>query len=121
MGSEIIEKHITLDRNMKGTDQIGSLGPEGIYRMVRDLRLLNMSLGKKELHICDDVKGAQIKLERSIATNKTLSAGQKITENDIHLLSPGDGFKWTEKNNVFGKTASCEIPKNEIVYPKMLS
>ena len=121
MGSEIIEKHITLDRNMKGTDQIGSLGPEGIYRMVRDLRLLNMSLGKKELHICDDVKGAQIKLERSIATNKTLSAGQKITENDIHLLSPGDGFKWTEKNNVIGKTASCEIPKNEIVYPKMLS
>ncbi len=121
MGSKIIEKHITLDRNMKGTDQIGSLGPEGIYRMVRDLRLLNISLGKKELHICDDVKGAQMKLERSIATNKTLSAGQKITENDIHLLSPGDGFKWTEKNNVIGKTANCEIPKNEIVYPKMLS
>lgn len=121
MGSKIIEKHITLDRNMKGTDQIGSLGPEGIYRMVRDLRLLNMSLGKKELHICDDVKGAQMKLERSIATNKTISSGQQITENDIHLLSPGDGYKWNEKSNVIGKTANCEIPKNEIVYPKMLS
>ncbi len=121
MGSKIIEKHITLDRNMKGTDQRGSLGPEGIYRMVRDLRLLSMSLGKKGIHICDDVKETQIKLERSIATNKNISSGQKITENDIHLLSPGDGYKWNKKSNVIGKYANCEIPKNEIIYPKMLS
>ena len=120
LGSKIIEKHITLDRNMKGTDQIGSLGPDGIYRMVRDLRLLSLSLGKKELYICDDVKETQIKLERSIATNRTILKGQKIKENDIHLLSPGDGYKWTEKSNVIGKTTNCEIPKNEIVYPKML-
>ena len=38
MGASIIEKHITLDRNMKGTDHIGSLGPDGLQRMVRDLR-----------------------------------------------------------------------------------
>ena len=38
MGAEIIEKHITLDRRMKGTDQKGSLGADGIYRMVRDIR-----------------------------------------------------------------------------------
>ncbi len=30
MGAEIIEKHITIDRHMKGTDQAGSLGPDGV-------------------------------------------------------------------------------------------
>ena len=30
LGAEIIEKHITIDRRMKGTDQAGSLGPDGV-------------------------------------------------------------------------------------------
>ena len=44
MGAKIIEKHITLDRRMKGTDQAGSLGPDGVYRMVRDIRILDKSM-----------------------------------------------------------------------------
>ncbi|MEC8610166.1 MAG: N-acetylneuraminate synthase family protein [Bacteroidota bacterium] len=120
MGAKIIEKHITLDRNMKGTDQIGSLGPDGIFRMVRDLRLLEMSFGKKEIFISDDVKLARLKLERSIATNKRLYKGNIITENDIHLLSPGDGYKWSEKEQLRGKRVNCDIPKNELIYSNML-
>ena len=120
MGAKIIEKHITLDRNMKGTDQIGSLGPDGIFRMVRDLRLLEMSFGKKEIFISDDVKLARLKLERSIATNKRLYKGNIITENDIHLLSPGDGYKWSEKEQLIGKRVNCDIPKNELIYSNML-
>ena len=34
MGAKIIEKHITIDRKMKGTDQAGSLAIDGIERMV---------------------------------------------------------------------------------------
>ena len=36
MGAEIIEKHVTIDRRMKGTDQQGSLGPDGVNRMIRE-------------------------------------------------------------------------------------
>ena len=61
MGAEIIEKHITLDRKMKGTDQIGSLGTDGLNRMIRDIRLLEKSMGKKEIFICKDVDTAQKK------------------------------------------------------------
>ena len=97
MGAKIIEKHITLDRRMKGTDQAGSLGPDGLVRMIRDIRLMEMSLGNEEIFIEEGVKAAKDKLERSIATNKNLEAGDIITENDIHLLSPGDGVKWMNK------------------------
>lgn len=120
MGAEIIEKHITLDRNMKGTDQAGSLGIDGINRMMRDIRVMEMSLGKEELFIEPAVMAAKEKLERSIATNKIIKAGTKITAEDIHLLSPGDGYKWVDKAEIIGKVASMDIPKDEIIYKNML-
>ena len=121
MGAEIIEKHITLDRKMKGTDQIGSLGTDGLNRMIRDIRLLEKSMGKKEIFICKDVDTAQKKLERSVATKRELKKGDIIKEEDIQLLSPGDGYKWSDKNLVIGKSVNCNIPTNEIVYSNMLS
>lgn len=120
MGAKIIEKHITLDRTMKGTDQKGSLGPDGIFRMVRDIRVFEMSLGKEEIFIEPSVMASRIKLERSIATNKNLKAGHIITEQDIHMLSPGDGFKWAQKNEVVGKKVIKDISFNEIIYPNMI-
>lgn len=118
MGAKIIEKHITLDRKMKGTDQAGSLGIDGIHRMVRDIRVMEMSLGKEELFIDEAVKNAKVKLERSIATLRKMSAGETITEKDIHLLSPGDGYKWNEKESLIGKKLRCDLPANEIIYKK---
>jgi sialic acid synthase len=116
MGAKLIEKHITLDRRMKGTDQAGSLGPDGIYRMIRDIRLLDISLGAEEIFIEEAVRTSILKLERSIAVNRDMKTGETITENDIHLLSPGDGFKWMEKDNIIGKIMSRDIDKNEILY-----
>ena len=120
MGAEIIEKHITIDRHMKGTDQIGSLGPDGVNRMVRDIRIAERWLGTEDLYIEPNVQAAKIKLERSIATKKTLYPGDIIEERDIHLLSPGDGFKWSQKNEVVGKMVLKEISANEIIYPNYI-
>jgi sialic acid synthase SpsE len=116
MGAEMIEKHITLDRRMKGTDQAGSLGPEGVLRMVRDIRLTDMSMGKKEIFISDGAKSASRKLERSIATKTELKSGHLITESDVHMLSPGDGFRWSESSEVIGKTVVSDLSKDQIIY-----
>jgi 3-deoxy-D-glycero-D-galacto-nononate 9-phosphate synthase len=117
MGAEIIEKHITLDRQMKGTDQLGSLAIDGIYRMMRDIRNLDKSMGREEIYIEDSVTIAKEKLERSIATNKDITSGCIITADDIHMLSPGDGLKWTEKDKIIGKAVVKAVSKDEIIYP----
>jgi len=121
MGAKIIEKHITLDRRMKGTDQAGSLGPDGVHRMVRDIRILDESMGIEDIFIVPETAIAKEKLERSIATNKLLAKGSIITEEDIHMLSPGDGFKWTERHQVIGKIVKEAISENEVIYPDVLS
>lgn len=121
MGAEIIEKHITLDRNMKGTDHRGSLEPEGIWRMMRDIRNTEFAIGKYGIFVSEKVESTRIKLERSIATLRNIASGEIITETDLHMLSPGDGFKWAERNNIIGKKVRVSIPANEIIYPEMLS
>lgn len=121
MGAEIIEKHVTIDRRMKGTDQKGSLGPDGVNRMVRDIRYIEHSMGRNDLFIEDAVVASKVKLERSIASRHTIHKGDVITEADLHLLSPGDGLKWSQLSDVVGKKAIVEIAANEIIYPNQLS
>lgn len=45
LGATSIERHITLDRTMYGSDQAASLEPTGLTRMVRDVRRINMLMG----------------------------------------------------------------------------
>jgi sialic acid synthase len=120
LGAKIIEKHITIDRRLKGTDQAGSLGPDGVYRMIRDIRILDQSMGVEDIFIVPDTSAAKDKLERSIAAKLTLEKGTIISENDIHLLSPGDGFKWSERNQVIGKEVKITVPINEVIYKSNL-
>jgi len=120
IGAKIIEKHITLDRQMKGTDHMGSLGPDGINRLIRDIRLLEKSFGEKDIFIDPSTYTSKVKLERSIASNKELIKGTVIKEKDLHMLSPGDGLKWCEKDKIIGKTLNEKILKNEIIYLKNL-
>jgi N-acetylneuraminate synthase len=45
MGACIVERHITLERSMWGSDHAASLGTSGVIKLVRDIRLVEMSLG----------------------------------------------------------------------------
>lgn len=105
---------------MKGTDQAGSLGPDGVNRMIRDIRMTERWLGTEDLYIDQSVKSAKIKLERSIASLHELKKGDIISKNDLHMLSPGDGFKWSQISSVIGKKVKIDIPRNEIIYPNMI-
>jgi sialic acid synthase len=120
MGAKIIEKHITIDRRLKGTDQAGSLGPDGVNRMIRDIRILDESIGVEDVFIAEGVVEAKAKLERSVASKRKLTKGEVISENDIHLLSPGIGFKWSERSSVIGKIVAEDIEENEIITAKLI-
>ena len=120
LGAKVIEKHVTLDRNLKGSDHAGSLEPEGVWRMVRDIRNLESAMGEETMIASDASNNAKTKLERSIATRKKLSKGEVIKESDLFLLSPGDGYKWKDLSKVVGKRVKQNIPANEVIYSKYL-
>lgn len=115
LGAKIIEKHVTIDRRMKGTDQSNSLGPDGVNRMIRDIRFTEMSLGKKDIFLEPAVESAKLKLERSIASSRKILKGEVVTINDICLLSPGTGLRWSQNSDIVGKIARVDINEHELI------
>lgn len=53
LGAKMVERHLTLDRAMWGSDQAASLEPNGITRLVRDIRLIETSLGDGKKRVFD--------------------------------------------------------------------
>jgi N-acetylneuraminate synthase len=64
LGSCVVERHITLERSMWGSDQAASLGPSGVIKLVRDIRLVEMSLGNGVKQVYESEKPIIIKLRR---------------------------------------------------------
>ena len=44
IGAEWVERHITLDRNMWGSDQSSSIGPEGVFKLVRGIKAIESAI-----------------------------------------------------------------------------
>ena len=49
-----------------------------------------------------------------------MAAGDAIREEDLHMLSPGDGFKWDQLSEVVSRKLKNPVPANEVIYPKDL-
>jgi N-acetylneuraminate synthase len=64
LGACMLERHITLDRAMWGSDQAASIEPQGLMRLVRDIRSIEMSLGDGAKRVLADEVPIQKKLRR---------------------------------------------------------
>ena len=64
LGAAIIERHITLDRTMWGSDQAASVEPHGFARLVRDIRVVERALGDGEKRIYESEIPIREKLRR---------------------------------------------------------
>lgn len=64
LGACIVERHITLDRAMWGSDQAASIGPNGLNRMVRDIKLVPICLGDGKKRVWESEKPILDKLRK---------------------------------------------------------
>lgn len=64
MGAVFVERHITLNRSMWGSDQAASIEPQGLARLVRDVRVISEAMGDGVKRIYDGERAAMKKLRR---------------------------------------------------------
>jgi N-acetylneuraminate synthase len=64
LGAVFVERHITLDRSMWGSDQAASVEPQGLQRLIRDVRVISEAMGDGVKHIYDGELAAMKKLRR---------------------------------------------------------
>ena len=63
LGAEWVERHFTLDRTWKGTDHAASLEPDGLRRLVRDVKAVSHALTYKPAEILEIEKPQREKLK----------------------------------------------------------
>lgn len=67
LGATFIERHITLDRSMWGTDHSASLEPDGLKKLVRDIRIVELALGDGKKKVYDSEIPIRAKLRRVLS------------------------------------------------------
>ena len=91
LGARVIEKHFTVSHTAKGTDHAFSLMPEGMRKLVRDLRRVPLAVGdgvKRPLP--SEAKPLQ-KMGKQLVAARDLPAGHVLCEGDLAAKSPAEG------------------------------
>jgi N-acetylneuraminate synthase/sialic acid synthase len=104
LGARIVEKHFTLNRALKGTDHRFSLEPQGLRKLVRDLRRTRLALGDGHKSMYPSETDPIIKMAKKLVAARDLPAGHTLSEADIAMKSPGDGLPPYELDRVLGRT-----------------
>jgi N-acetylneuraminate synthase/sialic acid synthase len=91
LGARVIEKHFTLDHAMKGTDHAFSLMPDGMRRLVRDLRRVRPALGDGVKRPLPVERKPLEKMGKKLVAARDLELGHVLTTDDIAIKSPADG------------------------------
>ncbi|QOZ08462.1 acetylneuraminic acid synthetase [Bradyrhizobium sp. CCBAU 51765] len=94
LGAVVIERHITLDREMEGPDHAASLEPEEFKALVSGIREVEAARGEKlaERALSQGELINRENLAKSLVAARDLPAGTVISESDIAVKSPGQGL-----------------------------
>jgi len=115
-GVKVIEKHFTLDKEMKGPDHKASLDPKELKEWVEQIRALEKALGTFEKKPSKaELKIAKI-ARKSIVSIKALNKGDVLDENNIAVKRPGDGISPVEFEKIIGKRAKRNISIDTVIY-----
>ncbi len=115
MGALVIEKHFTLDRNMKGPDHKASLEPDELKNMIRAIRNVDIAMGSKIKRLTESEKENLIVARKSIVAGKKIKKGEILNENNITVKRPGNGISPVRWYEVLGKIAIRDFEKDEII------
>ncbi len=113
LGARIIEKHFTLNRAWKGTDQAFSLEPVGLRKLVRDLQRAHIAIGDGIKRPLPCESRSVLKMSKKLVASRDLPEGHLLTREDIAIKSPGDGMPPYELSNIVGKVIVRSLSEDE--------
>lgn len=113
LGARIFEKHFTLNRAWKGTDQAFSLEPMGLRKVVRDLERTKISLGDGVKRRFKSEEAPLFKMAKKIVAAKDLPAGTVLTAADLTYKCPNDGIPPYRVDEFIGKELKVALKKDD--------
>lgn len=115
LGTCMIEKHFTLDKDMPGWDHDISADPAEMKEIVNESKKVNMALGSYGRVVSRAEKDKMLKFRRSIVAKTNLEKGHVLEIGDLSFKRPGTGIRPDEVDYVLGRTLKRDIFGDELV------
>ena len=115
LGATVIEKHLTLDKNLPGPDHKASLDPDEFAAMVRAIRNIEQAMGDGiKRPSPSEIKNKPI-ARKSLVAAKPIRAGERFTTENVTTKRPGTGISPMRWDDVIGRVAARDIAAGEMI------
>lgn len=116
LGAEVVEKHFILNRSLGGPDSTFSMEPSEFKNMVEEVRNAEKTLGKVNYKMNEKDKLRR----RSLFAVKDIKEGEKITEENVRSVRPGNGLPPRFLTRVMGKKVLKNLKKGDPLTDKQI-
>ena len=110
LGASIIEKHLTLSRDIKGPDSSFSSEPQELETLVKTIRRVEKMLGKVCFEASEHEKHSLV-FRRSLFVVEDIKTNEEFTEKNVRSIRPGFGLHTRHLEEVIGCKAKAFISK----------
>ena len=115
LGSCVIEKHFTIDKNLPGPDHKASLEPHELSEMVKAIRNIEKGLGNGIKKPTDDEIKIKKLVRKSIVAKEDILKGSILTEEMLEIKRPGTGIEPKYLDELVGKELIEDIKKDDLL------
>jgi len=115
LGAKVIEKHLTLSKNLKGPDHRASLDPSEFKFMVQGIRIVEKTLGDKIKKITKSEKKNIYIVRKSIVASTKIKKNEKFSNFNITCKRPGTGISPLLFKKMIGKKSIKNFNKNDLI------
>ncbi len=115
IGAAVIEKHFTLDRNLRGPDHSSSLEPDDLKAMVNAIRNIENALGDGIKRPSPSEEKNKTCARKSIVAKKDIKKGEILTEDNLAVKRPETGISPIRWDEVIGSTAIKDWKTDEMI------
>ena len=115
LGSCLIEKHFTIDKNLPGWDHEISADPDEMKIICTESKNIIHSLGSHVRIVSNAEEEKKKKFRRSLVVQESLKEGHIITENDLTAKRPGTKIAPDEMEFVVGRALKQDVSKDQLL------
>lgn len=116
LGARVFEKHFTLSRASKGTDHSFSLEPQGLTRIVRDLRAIPIAIGDGVKRKFESEEEPIRKMGKMIVAKYFLEKGKILSKKDVEFKSPNDGLPPYMLEEILDRKLKYDVKKEQPIF-----
>lgn len=118
LGAKLVERHITLDRNMEGPDHLASLEPTEFRQLVDGIRQLELALPWQGpgRHASQGELLNRENLGKSVIAARDIPRGAVLDQGMLRVASPGQGLPPYRLPELLGKPAQRDIAQGDFLF-----